>query len=143
MSESGPREIPTAARASAIVTWVSVAAYGLPAIPVGVILLRTGRLPWLRDLFPMYGGPWAGTWGTKGFAASLGLFVGVNAVLAWGGWRLWRGHRSGAVICLLLVPVEALFWYGYALPIPPVLGLGRVALIAAAWRRLPAQTRAG
>ena len=34
------------------------------------------------------------------------------------------------------IPVEALFWYGFALPTPPLLALARVALLIAAWPRL-------
>jgi hypothetical protein len=129
-------EIPASARAAAVVTLVYAAGFGLPAIPVAVFVHRHGRLPWLGDLFPMYGGPWSETWGPKALAASLCGLFGVSLVLAWGSLRLWRGSRSGAVVCLVLIPVEAVFWYGYALPIPPVAGVARVALIAAAWRRL-------
>lgn len=49
---------------------------------------------------------------------------------------MWRGHGSGAVLAVVMIPIEALFWYGYALPIPPALALLRVGLIGAAWPRL-------
>jgi hypothetical protein len=35
-----------------------------------------------------------------------------------------------------LLPVEAVYWLGFALPIPWVLGASRVALVAASWKRL-------
>ena len=36
----------------------------------------------------------------------------------------------------MLLPVEALFWYGFALPFPWLIGLLRAALIASAWPSL-------
>ena len=49
---------------------------------------------------------------------------------------LWEGHRDGAVVALFLLPVEAVFWWGFALPIPPVVALVRTALILGWWRQV-------
>jgi hypothetical protein len=46
-------------RTAAVVTWVCVAAFGIPAIPVAVYLVQRGTLPTFFDLFEMYGGPWS------------------------------------------------------------------------------------
>jgi len=127
---------PPAAKAAAAVTWVYAACFGLPAVPVAVYLLQTGRLPWLFDAFPMYGGPWYDSGGPERFAAQLGAFFVVLLVVSWGGWLLWRGLRAGAVVVIATIPLEALFWYGFALPFPPLLALARVVLVIAAWPRL-------
>ena len=89
---------PSAAKAATIVTWVYAACFGLPAIPVAVYLLRNGRLPWLFDAFPMYGGPWYHSGQPERFAAQLDAFLVLMLVVSWGGWLLWRGSqsRSGA-----------------------------------------------
>ena len=50
--------------------------------------------------------------------------------------RVRQGSRRAAVVSVALLPVEAVFWVGFALPIPWVLGAARVALLAAAWPRL-------
>jgi hypothetical protein len=66
----------------------------------------------------------------------VGLLLGYSGlVLAAGvsGWLLWQGRRSGAVLNLALLPAEALFWIGFALPIPWLFGIARVALVALAW----------
>lgn len=127
--------VPRSARAAAIVTWVYTAAYGLPAVPIVVYLIRERELPWLLDLFPMYGGPWwSGDW-ARFVWLMLGYFA-VTLALAFSGWLLWRGRRSGAVMNLALVPVEAFFWWGFDLPIPPLFAIARVVLVAVAWRRL-------
>ena len=130
----GPR-VP-AARAYAVVTWAYAAGFGLPTVPVSVYLLRHGSLPWFGDLFPMYGGPWSGRLGNDQFAGLLVSYLGLMAVVARAAGQVRRGSRRGAVLSAGLLPVEAVFWLGFALPIPWVLGAARVALLVAAWRQL-------
>ena len=128
--------VPGSARGAAVACWAYAAGFGLPALPIAAYALRERALPWLGDMFPMYGGPWWGSLSPEAFAATLGGYAGVTASVAWAGWSMWRGRRSGAVLAVAMIPIEAVFWYGYALPIPPVLALLRVGLIAAAWPRL-------
>jgi hypothetical protein len=125
-----------AARWAGGVTVGYAAGFGLPVVPISVFVLRERRLPWLGDLFPMYGGPWWDEMTVNQFVTSLGGFLAVNAVVAAGGVLLWRGRRAGAVVSLAPMPLEVAFWVGYALPIPPVIAVARVALVAAAWRGL-------
>ena len=124
-----------AARAYAVLTWVYAAGFGGPAVPVSVYLLRRGSLPWFGDLFPMYGGPWSGRLRDGQFVGLLLGYLGLMVVVARAAGRVRHGSRRGAVVSAGLLPVEAVFWLGFALPIPWVLGAARVALLAAAWRR--------
>ena len=124
------------ARAYAVLTWAYAAGFGVPAVPVAVYLLRRGSLPWFGNLFPMYGGPWSGRFRDEQFVGLLLSYLGLVGVAAWAAGRVRRGSRRGAVVSAGLLPVEAMFWLGFALPIPWVLGAGRVALLVAAWRRL-------
>src|SRR5262249_62249472 len=101
-----------------------------------VYLLQSSQLPWLFDAFPMYGGPRYDSAEPEWFAAQLGAFLPLMVAVSWGGWLLWRGRRAGAVVAVATIPLEALFWYGFALPIPPLLALARVVLVIAAWPRL-------
>jgi hypothetical protein len=128
---------------AAVVCVVPAAAVGLPSIPIGIFVLRERRLPWMWDLFPMMGGPWWDSMSIPQFIASLGAFLAVNLVVAVGGIMLWRGRRMGAVLALGPLPLELLFWLGYALPIPPLTALLRIALVAAAWHDLRAGYEAG
>jgi hypothetical protein len=125
-----------AARAYAVLTWAYAAGFGLPAVPVAVYLLRHGSLPWFGDLFPMYGGPWSARLRDGQFVGLLLSFLGLIALVAWAAGRVRHGSRRGAVVSAGLLPIEAVFWLGFALPIPWVLGAARVALLVAAWRRL-------
>jgi hypothetical protein len=45
------------------------------------------------------------------------------------------------VLAVATIPREALFWYGFALPIPPLLALIRVVLVIAAWPVAPSPGR--
>ena len=36
---------------------------------------------------------------------------------------LWAGKRPGALLQFGLLPLEAAFWYGFGLPIPPLLAI--------------------
>ncbi|MQA09973.1 MAG: hypothetical protein GEU98_15745 [Pseudonocardiaceae bacterium] len=87
----------------------------------------------------MYGGQWSEQLTVPQFAATLAAFLALMVLLAHGGRLLWTGRRSGAVLVVATIPIEALFWFGYALPIPPVLALLRVVLVAAGWRSLNPQ----
>jgi hypothetical protein len=130
-------------RISAVLMWFIAAGFGLPAIPVAVYLLRHGRLPWLLDLFPMYGGPVDAWVGPTGYAVLILLFGAVAVVEAAIGVLLWKGRPAGAVLSLALLPVEIAFWAAFALPIPPVCAAVRLTLTLLAWRRTHAPNRAG
>lgn len=62
------------------------------------------------------------------------LFVCILEAVA--GWSLWGGHRFGAILALALLPAGAVFWWGFALPIPPIFAVVRTVLILLAWRSL-------
>ena len=126
----------SAARAAAVVTWVYAAGFGLPAPIVAAYLMREGRLPEFLGLFEMYGGPWSERVEQRTFVALLAAFLGVSAINAWSGWLIWRGRRSGGVLNLALLPIEAIFWLGFALPIPWLFGAARAGLVAASWKSL-------
>jgi len=124
------------ARIAAVLTWIYAAGFGIPAIPVATYLLRWGRLPMFFDLFEMYGGPWSSQLKHATFVVLLIAFLIVTLVAAWAGWLMWNGSRAGAVLSLVLLPVEAVFWLGFALPIPWLFGVARAALLAFAWKSL-------
>ena len=125
------------ARVDAVLTWVYAAGFGLPAIPIAVYHLNTaGLLPRFFDLFSMYGGPWSDQYNAGPFAALLIAFLLVLMASAFAAWLVWRGSRAGAVLSLALLPVEIMFWLGFALPVPWAFGVARVVLLALAWREL-------
>ena len=60
----------------------------------------------------------------------------VTLVASWAVWLVWNGSKAGAVLGLVLFPVEAIFWLGFALPIPWIFGIARAAFLALAWKSL-------
>jgi hypothetical protein len=124
------------ARIAAVLTWVYAAAFGIPAIPVAAYLLQNGRLPTFLDLFPMYGGPWSSRVEDGTLAILLITFLIVTLIAAWAAWLVRNGSKAGAVFSLVLLPLEAVFWLGFALPFPWLIGTARGALLALAWKSL-------
>ena len=120
----------------AILTWLYAAGFGISAVPVAAYLLRRGTLPEFFGLFPMYGGPWSSRLGDGPFAILLIAFLIVTLAASWAAWLVWNGSKAGAVLSLALFPVEAIFWLGFALPIPWIFGIAPAALIALAWKSL-------
>ncbi len=126
----------SSAQIGAVVTWVYAAGFGLPVFYVATHLIRTGALPTFFNLFPMYGGPWFAQVGMRAFVMLLVGFLCATVAAAWAGWLLWQESRIGGVLSLAILPVEAVFWVGFALPIPWVLGAVRAAMVVLAWRTL-------
>jgi hypothetical protein len=84
--------------------------------------------------FPAYGG---GPFDSRGIPTTIPLLAGfllVCTLEGLAGWWLWRGRFLGAVLALVLVPVGAVFWWGFALPFPPLFALARTVLILLSWR---------
>jgi hypothetical protein len=124
------------AQSAAVVTWVYAAAFGAPIIPNAAYIAQNGRLPWFLDAFAMYGGPWAVPFEKAKVLLLLTGFLIVTLAAALAAWLVWNGLKSGGVLGLSLLPAEAAFWYGFALPLPWLLGLTRAVLLIAAWRSL-------
>ena len=75
--------------------------------------------------FKAFGG---GSFERRGSNAMVGLlaaFFVVCVLEGVAGWLLWGGHTSGAILALALVPIGAFFWWGFALPIPPLFAVAR------------------
>lgn len=128
-------------RTAALVTWAYAAMFGVPAVPVAIFLAEKGRLPSLWGLFDMYAGPWSSQFLNDRVVALLLAYAGVALAAVFSGWLLWKMRKAGAVLNLGLLPVEAVFWIGFALPVPWLFGLVRVALVSLAWPELSGPRR--
>jgi hypothetical protein len=133
---AGNRGRMRSAQSAAVVTWVYVAAFGSPIIPNAAYIVQNGSLPWFLDAFAMYGGPWSVPFEEGTILLLLIGFLMVTLAAAWAAWLVWHGSRLGGALSLALLPVEAAFWYGFALPLPWLLGFTRAALLIAAWKSL-------
>jgi len=109
--------------------------FGLPC-PWVMRELAVGRgLPMLFGFHAYGGGPFERYRATT-FIALLSVFMLLCALEVTAGSLLWGQHKSGALLALGLLPLSTIFWWGFALPIPPTFALLRTLLIVLAWGRL-------
>lgn len=128
-------DIPTSLRAAAILLWIDGVGFGGCCLP-GIRNLMTGRdIPLILG-FPAYG---RGPFERAGIFTTVPLLIGFLVVCILegvAGWLLWSGNRTGAIFAMALLPIGAIFWWGFALPIPPIFATVRTVLIALSWQSL-------
>jgi hypothetical protein len=64
------------------------------------------------------------------------IYVVVSALKFLAAYWLWQGQRDGAVLELILLGLSAIFWYGFALPFGPLVGIPELVLLVLAWTSL-------
>ena len=102
--------------------------FGLPAVAGAIHFARTGEV-WTFLGFPTYGG---------GPFERIGLLTSVPLLLVFAlvclaevvvGAMLLLDVPRAAAFAYLLVPIELVFWIGFALPFGPPLGIARTVLL--------------
>jgi hypothetical protein len=127
--------IPALPRVAAILHWIIAIGFGVFCFPAIRNLLSGRDIPIVLG-FPAYGrGPFERV-GIPTTVPLLAAFLLVCMLEAVAGFFLWRGSKSGAVLALVLVPVGGFFWWGFALPIPPIFALVWTVLILLSWQAL-------
>jgi hypothetical protein len=122
-------------RIAAILLWITSFGFGIFCFPAIWSLIAGRGVPIVFG-FPAYGkGPFERI-GIPTTAPLVAGFLLVSLVDGVAGWLLWGGHRSGAILLFATLPFGAVYWWGFALPIPPVLIAASTVLAAIAWGRL-------
>jgi hypothetical protein len=67
--------------------------------------------------------------------AGIGYII-VSGLKILAAYWLWGARMDGAVLELILLGLSAIFWYGFALPLGPLLGVVQVILLALVWGTL-------
>lgn len=125
-------DVPISIRVAAILQWFIAFGIGIFCIPAIRNLLSGRDIPMVMG-FPAYGrGPFERI-GIPTTVPLLAVFLLVCILEAVAAALLWGGHKSGAVLSLLLLPAGALFWWGFALPIPPLFAVAWTILILLNW----------
>ena len=102
--------------------------FGLPCIFGIIHFRRTGEV-WTFMGFPTYGD---GPFQRAGVPTSTGLlvaFLAVCLVEVTLGAMIWSDAAGAKVLSLALLPIELVFWVGFALPLGPPLGIARTVLV--------------
>jgi len=109
--------------------------FGIPAA-LGIRNLAAGRGLLYFMGFPAYGrGPFERI-GIQTTVPLLSAFLVICTLECVAGWLLWRGDTAGAILSLVVLACAAVFWWGFALPIPPILAVVWTVLIMGNWERL-------
>jgi hypothetical protein len=122
-------------RAAAVLCWINAVGFGVFTIPAMVRVAAGKDIPYVMG-FPVYG---RGPFDDHGITSTVPLLAGFLLVCVLegvAGWLLWDGHTSGAILALAVVPFGAIYWWGFALPIPPLFAIARTALIIVGWESL-------
>ncbi len=64
------------------------------------------------------------------------VYMVVSALKILAGYWLSNARLDGAVLGVILIGLSAIFWYGFELPIGPLLGFAEVVLLAIVWSSL-------
>ncbi|MCW5852693.1 MAG: hypothetical protein KIT87_21665 [Anaerolineae bacterium] len=126
---------PTSLRVVAVLLWFFALGFGVPCL-LAIRSLSAGRGIPLVMGFPAYGG---GPFEQHGLPTTIPLVLGFLLVCileAVAGWLLWGGYRAGAILALALVVPGGAYWWGFDLPIPPIVAIVRTILIMVNWSRL-------
>ena len=102
--------------------------FGLPCVAGIYHFARTGEV-WTFMGFPTYGNGPSERLGLPTSVPLLLVFLAVCIAEAVVGVMLWAGAPVATTLAYVLLPVEIVFWIGFALPFGPVLGLARTTLL--------------
>ena len=102
-------------------------------LPILQYALTHRSLPTIAGIIKALSGPFEALGMDALIVAGL-VFVAVSALKFLSAYWLWNLRLDGAILQLTLLGVSAIFWYGFAVPYGPLLGIPQVILIALAWR---------
>jgi hypothetical protein len=120
--------------AAAVVFYVDAGMWLVGTVPtMGYAFVRRA-LPRFWDI-TLCGGPFESL-GIDGVMIAGMLYIFVNAFKILAADWLRQKRRDGGVLGLLLVGLSTFFWYGFQLPLGPLMGLAEVVLLIVVWKKL-------
>ncbi len=110
---------------------VDALGWGLGTLPTLRYALKHGELPTFAGIRAL-SGPFESL-GIQALIVAGIVFVATNLLKLLAAYWTWNLRMDGAVLQFILIAISAIFWYGFALPFGPPMGLIEVILIALAW----------
>ncbi len=120
--------------AASIVCFVFGVGWSVGSIPTIVYVIRNRSLPMIGPIRAM-SGPFEAL-GIDAMIVLALLFLGINLLHILAGTWLWQSRRKGGSLEIGLLVLSTVFWFGFALPFPPIVGLLEAGLLAAGWKSL-------
>ena len=121
----------TPSRVAACLAWTTGLGFGPLGVYGTAYFARHGDV-WYFMGFPTYGD---GPFEAIGVPTSVALLTGFTVMCAAEllvGILLWKRRPAGLWLSLVLLPFEAGYWLGFALPVGPLLGAARTVAVVAA-----------
>ena len=120
--------------AASVLFYFDALAWGVGVVPPLYYAFTYKALPTIFGIRLM-GGPFESL-GIDALIVAGIVFVVVSAFKGLAAYWLWNCRRDGAVLGLVLIWPSVIFWYGFALPLGPLLGIAEVVLLIVVWRTL-------
>ncbi|MCW5850796.1 MAG: hypothetical protein KIT87_12040 [Anaerolineae bacterium] len=104
----------------------------LGVLPILRYALRRGELP-MTFGFRALSGPFEALGLNALIVAGL-VYVAISLLKLLAAYWTWNLRLDGPILELILLAISAIFWYGFALPFGPVVGLPQILLIVLTWK---------
>jgi hypothetical protein len=119
-----------------LVIVVCVDAFGwlIGMVPTLYYALVQGHLPTFGSI-RLLGGPFEKLGLEALIVAGIGYLI-ASALKILAAYWLWNSRKDGAVLEMILLGLSAIFWYGFALPLGPLLGIIQAVLVILTWSSL-------
>ncbi len=133
--EPARQERPAAITAASILYILNGLAFLISSPLVVIYILRKRELPVVFGIEAL-SGPISDRLGLDAVIAASVPWAIVNGLELVTGYWLWKSRKKGGKLGLILFPAGLIFWIGYLLPGPLVIGPLRVLLLARGWKTL-------
>jgi len=117
-----------------VVVYIDAFMWLIGMVPTLYYAFSQGHLPTYGRI-TLLGGPFEKLGIEVLIVAGIGYII-VSALKILAAYWLWNSRKDGAILELILLGLSAIFWYGFALPLGPLLGIMQVVLLALTWRSL-------
>jgi len=120
---------------ASIAAWIGGLGFGIPGL-IGIWSLINGKGIAYVMGFPTYG---QGPFEKIGVHTTIPLMLGflLTCVLECiAGWMLWQSDKGGAMLSIIIIPIEIFFYIGFALPFGPAMLLLRIVFLVLGWGAL-------
>ena len=121
-------------KALSIAVYVDASVWIVGVLPTLYYALQHRSLPTLFGI-RLLSGPFEALGIDALIVAGL-VYVAVSGLKILAAYWIGNGRLDGALLEAILLGLSAIFWYGFALPLGPVLGVVQVVLLALTWSSL-------
>ncbi len=117
-----------------VVVYVDAFMWLVGVVPTLYYAFSQGHLPTFGGI-RLLGGPFEKLGLEALIVTGIGYII-VSALKILAAYWLWNSRLDGAVLGLILLGLSTIFWYGFALPLGPLLGIAELVLLALVWKTL-------